>query len=248
MKVRVTENYQHMSATAADMIAAQIMDKPDAVLGLATGSTPLGTYNELIRAYNKSRLSFSGVRTLNLDEYVGLPQSHPQSYHTFMEENLFKRIDINPDQTFIPNGMAEDRNKECRRYENLIDEIGPPDLQVLGIGRNGHIGFNEPGTSFASTTHLVKLADSTREANARFFQSKEKVPTHAITMGITSILKSKKIILLASGEEKMPAIKHLLTGDIGEKFPASALLNHPDVTLIVDELAYPATEEENDAE
>ncbi|MFG6116699.1 glucosamine-6-phosphate deaminase [Halobacillus sp. MO56] len=238
VKVIVKEDYHEMSCAAAHFIESKIVENPGAVLGLATGGTPLDTYEELVKGYKKGKVSYRQACTLNLDEYVGLEEDHPQSYHYFMREKLFDHIDIDASNTHLPNGNAENIDHECQRYEGLIDEIGPPDLQVLGIGINGHIGFNEPGTSFDSTTHVVTLTESTRKANARFFPTPEDVPTHSITMGIRSILKSKQIILLASGEDKAPAIQRLLEGEIDEAFPASALKNHPDVTLIVDESAY----------
>ncbi|MFG6120843.1 glucosamine-6-phosphate deaminase [Thalassobacillus sp. B23F22_16] len=241
VKVIVKQDYQEMSCAAAHVVEKKITENPQAVLGLATGSTPLATYKEMVKGYKEGEFSYRNIKTLNLDEYVGLDKKHAQSYHRFMCEHLFDHIDIDLDNTHIPQGDAPDIEQECQRYEGLIDQIGPPDLQILGIGRNGHIGFNEPGTPFDSTTHVVTLTESTRKANARFFSSLEAVPTHSITMGIRSILKSKQILLLASGEEKAPAIDRLLNGEVEEDFPASALKNHPDVTLIVDEKAYQKT-------
>ncbi|MGR9050871.1 glucosamine-6-phosphate deaminase [Halobacillus faecis] len=238
MNVLVAKDYKEMSQTASRMIEEQITENPDSVLGLATGGTPLGTYQELIKGYHEGRADYSLLSTINLDEYVGLAPEHPQSYRHFMDQHLFRLINIDLENTHIPFGKTEELEQECRRYEKVIDQIGPPDLQLLGIGENGHIGFNEPGTSFDSETHIVHLTDSTREANARFFESMEDVPTKAITMGIRSILKSRKIILLASGERKAEAILQLIRGELDEQFPASSLKSHDDITLIVDQDAY----------
>ncbi|WLR47574.1 glucosamine-6-phosphate deaminase [Halobacillus litoralis] len=238
MNVIVANDYKEMSQTASQMIEEQITEKPDSVLGLATGGTPLGTYHELIKGYHEGRADYSLLSTINLDEYVGLAPEHPQSYRHFMDQHLFRLINIDLENTHIPFGKTEDLEQECSRYEKVIDQIGPPDLQLLGIGENGHIGFNEPGTSFDSETHIVHLTDSTREANARFFESMEDVPTKAITMGIRSILKSRKIILLASGERKAEAILQLIQWELDEQFPASSLKSHDDITLIVDKDAY----------
>ncbi|MBX0357147.1 glucosamine-6-phosphate deaminase [Halobacillus sp. Nhm2S1] len=238
MNIIIAKDYKEMSQAASQMIEEQMTKKPDTVLGLATGGTPLGTYKELINSYKEGRTDYRFLSTINLDEYVGLDPEHHQSYRYFMNQNFFQSINIDEKNTYIPFGKAEDLVQECRRYEEVIDTIGPPDLQLLGIGENGHIGFNEPGTSFDSETHIVHLTDSTREANARFFESMEDVPTKAITMGIRSILKSQKIILLASGDRKSDAIYQLLHGETDEDFPASSLKSHHDLTLIVDEDAY----------
>ncbi|UOQ43275.1 glucosamine-6-phosphate deaminase [Halobacillus salinarum] len=241
MNVIVAADYEDLSAITAKIIAEKVRKNPRIVLGLATGSTPLGTYNELVEAYQQKQLDFSQVSSLNLDEYIGLDPDHPQSYHVFMKKHLFNHINIDEKNTFIPDGLAANLHEECRRYEEIISQIGPPDLQLLGIGENGHIGFNEPGTPFNSFTHIVDLAASTREANARFFHSFEEVPNQAITMGIGSILRSSEILLLASGKRKAAAIKRLLKGETDEQFPASVLSEHPNVTLIVDEDAYQET-------
>ncbi|MFC7062114.1 glucosamine-6-phosphate deaminase [Halobacillus seohaensis] len=238
MKIIVMKDYQELSEKVCELIEKQVNDQPKSVLGLATGGSPLGTYKELIKGYKKRAVDYQQVTTMNLDEYIGLDKSDPQSYHFFMRQHLFDEININPDRTYIPNGKANNQDKECERYERLIEEVGPPDLQLLGIGQNGHIGFNEPGTSFTSETHIIELAESTRKANARFFDSLEDVPKQAITMGIRSILKSEKVILIASGERKAAAIKSLLEDEPSENMPASALKNHKNVTLIVDEEAY----------
>ncbi|MGP4067095.1 glucosamine-6-phosphate deaminase [Halobacillus sp. B29] len=242
MKIWVSQDYQSLSQKACGVIEDEVTRNPAAVLGLATGSTPLQTYHEMVEGYKRRSVDYRHISTINLDEYVGLGEKDPQSYHFFMKKHLFDKININPARTYIPNGLAEDLEDECRRYEQLIDQIGPPDLQILGIGENGHIGFNEPHTSFKSETHMIKLAESTRKANARFFESLENVPRKAITMGIQSILKSKKILLLASGENKAEAISSLLKEPPSEDMPASALCYHEDVTLLVDKEAYKKVE------
>ncbi|WP_353477918.1 glucosamine-6-phosphate deaminase [Halobacillus sp. ACCC02827] len=242
----IVDDYKKMSERAKDIIVHQIDKKPETVLGLATGGTPIGTYKELIRANGENTVDFSKVSTINLDEYIGLDEEHPKSYRYFMKNELFLHINIDEANTYVPKGTCEDLDKECRRYESLIEDIGPPDLQLLGIGENGHIGFNEPGSSMESETHVVELTPSTRTANARFFNTKEEVPTHAITMGIRSIMKSERILLLASGKRKRKAIARLLEGEVDVNFPASVLMNHPNVTLILDKEAY-GVEEGNDA-
>ncbi|MEL3971150.1 glucosamine-6-phosphate deaminase [Rossellomorea oryzaecorticis] len=238
MKIIVKDNYKGLSRFAAECIQKQVQYNPGSVLGLATGSTPLGLYERLVQDYKVGGTDYSKVSTINLDEYVGLSKTHPQSYHMFMKENLFSLVNIASRNTYIPDGKAKHLEEECKRYDRIINTIGPPDLLILGIGENGHIGFNEPGSSFEGQTHIVELKESTRRANARLFSSIEEVPKQAITMGIKSILYSKKILLLASGEKKKEAIGQLLTGKIDEQFPASALHLHPNVTVVVDELAY----------
>jgi glucosamine-6-phosphate deaminase len=234
MKIINVGNYQELSERAAKIVIETVQNKPNAVLGLATGSTPIGLYNELIDDHAKNGTSYRKICTFNLDEYVGLEGSHPQSYLYFMRQHLFNHIDISPENTFIPNGKAEDTMKECERYEELIKEKGGIDLQILGIGQNGHIGFNEPGTSFSSRTHIIQLTESTRQANSRFFSSMDEVPTHAVTVGIQTIMESRKILLLVSGQAKMEAFKRLLSDEIDESFPASVLKLHNDVTVITD--------------
>jgi glucosamine-6-phosphate deaminase len=234
MRLIRTENYQEMSLEAGKIIVKKIHSKPNITLGLATGSTPKGVYDYLIQDHKENGTSFEQVNTINLDEYAGLPAKDPQSYHYFMGQNLFNHIDISEGHSHIPNGTAIDLDKECLRYEELIKDLGGVDLQLLGIGQNGHIGFNEPGTSFNSRTHLVTLAQDTREANSRFFHSIGDVPTHAITMGIASILDSKEILLLVSGINKAEALSKFMNGEISEDFPASALKNHKNVTVIAD--------------
>ena len=238
MKVVVLDNYNEVSVKAAQLVEAQILENDHSVLGLATGSTPLGLYEQLVEGVTSRGISYKNVRTINLDEYLGLDKGHPESYRTFMSDNLFNKIDIVTENTYIPDGISDSAEEECLRYEQVIDSVGPIDLQILGIGKNGHIGFNEPGTDSNSLTHVVELVESTRESNARFFPSIDEVPTHAITTGIRSILKSKKIILMASGKDKAEAVKTLLSKDVNERFPASILWNHDNVTLLVDQDAY----------
>ncbi|WP_271853904.1 glucosamine-6-phosphate deaminase [Planococcus maritimus] len=244
MNIITVDNYSEMSKTAAQLVEQQISENHAAVLGLATGSTPLGLYEQMIKGHKERGISYQNVQTLNLDEYRGLSKTHPNSYYTFMCEKLFNQLDIPLENVHLPDGIAQPVEAECRRYEALFDKIGPPHLQILGMGTNGHIGFNEPGTPEYSLTHCVKLEESTRANNARFFTSAEEVPTHAITLGIASILKSGKILLLASGQKKAKAVKRLLDQEISEAFPASFLWKHPNVTLIVDREAYQLVQQE----
>ncbi|MBN8201613.1 MULTISPECIES: glucosamine-6-phosphate deaminase [Bacillaceae] len=237
MKIIRTADYNDMSQKAAQLMIEKIRLQPDMTLGLATGSTPKGVYAELINDHQKNGTSYEKITTINLDEYIGLPPSDPSSYRHFMNSELFDQLDIRLENTHLPNGAAEDMSQECERYEQLIKELVDIDLQLLGIGRNGHIGFNEPGTSFHSRTHVVDLAESTRKANARFFNSIEDVPAQAITMGIASILDSREILLLASGSAKAEAIRQLIYAEPDEQFPASALKLHANVTIIADEEA-----------
>jgi glucosamine-6-phosphate deaminase len=235
MKIVSVKDYRELSEYACNQIESVVQSTPHAVLGLATGGTPLGTYREMIKGFEERNVDYRYVSTFNLDEYIGLGRDHPQSYYDYMMNNLFNHINVSPENIHIPNGKSEGMDSECLRYERLIEEIGPPDLQILGIGSNGHIGFNEPGTSFVSETDVVVLAESTRRANAGYFFSLEDVPQHAITMGIKSIMKSKRILLLASGSHKANAVKTLLECEPDERFPASVLKGHGDVTLVVDE-------------
>jgi len=231
------ENYQEMSQRASSIILGLISKKSNPVLGLATGSTPEGMYQCLIKAYEQGDISFKNVTTFNLDEYVGLTKEDANSYHSYMKEKLFNHIDILPDQTHLPDGTARDLQLECVKYEQLIRDAGQVDIQVLGLGLNGHIGFNEPGTPFSSRTHVVELMASTRQANARFFNGLNEVPTQAITMGIETIMESERILLLVSGEKKAPALARLMKGDLSEDFPASILQRHPNVVIITDQHA-----------
>ncbi|WP_269411807.1 glucosamine-6-phosphate deaminase [Lentibacillus daqui] len=237
MKILKVKDYQAMSEKACQLIVDQLKQLEEPVLGLATGSTPEGLYQQLIEQHVKHGISFKNTTTFNLDEYVGLAKSDPNSYHFYMRNKLFDHIDIPQDQTHVPNGEGKDLTAVCQDYEDAIKAAGHVDIQVLGIGLNGHIGFNEPGTSFSSRTHVVTLDESTRKANARFFASLEDVPTKAITMGIQSILESKQIILLVSGEKKSDAVEKLVNGEVSEDFPASALKQHDNVILIADEAA-----------
>ena len=238
MKVIVTKTYEEMCQKAARIIAAQITLKEDSVLGLATGSTPVGIYQDLVKKYQEDRLDFSEVTTVNLDEYVGLTGDSEQSYRWFMNHHLFDHINIPKQYTYVPNGNSEDPEDECENYELLIQQLGGVDLQLLGIGANGHIGFNEPSDSFAEETHVTDLTPSTIEANSRFFGSKEEVPTKAITMGIGTIMQAKKILLVANGEGKAQAIYDTLFSPVSPKCPASILRFHQDVTVLVDEAAF----------
>lgn len=237
MRIIVVDNYEEMSKKAALMIASQVMLKPNSVLGLATGDTPLGMYKELIKLYNKNEVDFIEVRTFNLDEYYGLNRENSQSYYNYMMNNLFNSININKGNINVPDGMAKDVNASCIYYENKIKAFGGIDMQVLGIGGNGHIGFNEPDVNFEAETHLVNLDEQTIEANSRFFDSIEDVPVKAISMGIKTIMNSKKIILLANGISKAEAIERAVKGKINPKIPASILQLHNDVTIIIDKEA-----------
>ncbi len=239
MRVIVKKDYESISKEAANIIKDEMVKNPNIVLGLATGSTPVGMYQELIRFHKEEGLDFSNVTTFNLDEYVGIDDDHPNSYHYFMKDVLFDHININMENTFVPDGKAEDSESYCREYDRLIEEKGGIDIQILGIGENGHIAFNEPDKKLNVGTSIVDLTQSTIEANSRFFDSIDEVPKTAITMGIGSIMKAKKIILLANGKKKAKVIKELLKGEkITTDLPASMLLLHPDVTVIVDEEAY----------
>ena len=237
MRIYRTKDSANMSREAANIISAQIIMKPDCVLGLATGSTPIGLYKQLIEWYQKGDLDFSEVRTVNLDEYKGLSGEHDQSYRYFMNHNLFDHVNIPEGNTHLPDGMALDPEKECDRYNNLIQSMGGVDLQLLGIGHNGHIGFNEPGDSFDKQVHCVNLTESTIEANKRFFASADEVPRQAYTMGIGNILQAKKILIVANGEGKAEIVKKAFFGPVTPQVPASILQLHQDVVLVADEAA-----------
>lgn len=237
MRLIITKNYEEMSKIAAREMAKDIKNNPEIVLGLATGGTPIGMYKELIRMYNEEGLDFSKVTSINLDEYVGLDGEHNQSYRYFMNKNLFDHINIDKKNTFVPNGLAENIEEECILYDSRIQNIGGIDLQLLGLGSNGHIGFNEPGESLSVGTHLTNLKESTIEANARFFDSIDRVPKKAITMGLGGIMKAKKIIVIASGDGKAKVIEKMMSGKITTEVPATMLQMHRDVLLIVDEEA-----------
>ncbi|WP_298841290.1 glucosamine-6-phosphate deaminase [Clostridium sp.] len=237
MRIIVVDNYEEMSKRAALMVASQVTLKPDSVLGLATGDTPSGMYKELIKLYNKKEVDFKEVRTFNLDEYYGLNPENSQSYYKYMMNNLFNSINISTENINMPDGMAKDVDDFCLLYEKKIKTLGGIDMQVLGIGGNGHIGFNEPNVNFEAQTHLVNLDEQTIEANSRFFKSIEDVPVKAISMGIKTIMNSKKIILLANGLNKAEAIEKAVKGKINPSVPASILQLHNDVTIIIDKEA-----------
>ncbi len=237
MKIYVTEDYQAMSRKAASLLAAHVILKPDCVLGLATGSTPIGMYKELIAGYEAGDLDFSKVRSVNLDEYAGLAPTHDQSYRYFMQHNLFDHVNIDVANTNVPNGLAEDPEAECQRYNQVIHDMGGIDIQVLGMGHNGHIGFNEPADHFPLETHVVELQESTINANARFFASKDEVPKKAMTMGIRSIMQARQILVVVSGEDKAEIVKKAFFGPVTPQVPASILQMHPNVVLVGDKAA-----------
>ncbi|MBE6052972.1 MAG: glucosamine-6-phosphate deaminase [Clostridium sartagoforme] len=237
MKIIVTKNYDELSKIAAEEMAGVVRNNPKAILGLATGSSPIGMYKELIRMNKDGEIDFSNITTVNLDEYVGLSGDHPQSYRYFMNENLFNHINIDKKNTYVPNGLASNIEEECKIYDNKIAQLGGTDVQLLGIGNNGHIAFNEPDENLVSGTHLTNLTEDTIQANARFFDSIDEVPKTALTMGLAGIMKSKKIIVIASGESKAEAVKEMVSGKISTKMPASMLQMHSNVTVIVDEAA-----------
>ena len=225
------DDYTEMSQLASAIFEQQIVQKPTSVLGFATGGSPVGFYQRLVERYQQGFFSFANAQAFNLDEYIGIDPSHPTSYHSYMNHHLYQHIDLPIRQRHLPNGLTSNVLAECNRYEQEILKSGGIDLQLLGIGVNGHIGFNEPGTSFHSKTHVVELADATREENAKYFPSKEDVPTQAITMGIDTIMKAKRIVLLAFGEHKTEAIERLKYGELSEDFPASQLKEHSHVTV-----------------
>lgn len=239
MNLIIEKDYDSLSKRAAEIVRKEIETKKDLVLGLATGSTPVGMYRELIRMHREEGLDFSKVTTFNLDEYIGLSHDNPNSYHYFMKDNLFNHINIDMNNVFIPDGNAQNLKDYCKEYDKLIEEKGGIDLQILGIGKNGHIAFNEPEEELSLGTNVVELTESTIQANSRFFNSIDEVPKMAITMGIGTIMKAKKILLLANGKSKVPAINKLIRGDkLTTRFPASVLLLHPNLTVIIDEEAY----------
>ena len=238
MKIIRAKDYQDMSRKAANIISAQVIMKPNCVLGLATGGTPVGTYAQLVEWYNKGDLDFSEVTTVNLDEYRGLPKEHPQSYWYFMNENLFSKVNIDPAKTNLPDGTNLDTAAECARYNGIIHKLGGIDLQLLGIGPNGHIGFNEPGETFELETHCIDLAPTTIEANKRFFDGNENlVPKQAYTMGIKTIMQARKVLVVANGKAKAQAVKDAVTGPVTPACPGSILQLHPDCILVADEEA-----------
>lgn len=234
MKVLIFDDSKSLARAAAAVFANEILSKKAPVLGLATGSTPLETYGELVKLYQDGVLSFREVRTFNLDEYVGLPREHPESYHSFMEKNLFGRVDLPAEAHHVPEASASDLEAETARYDALIEAAGGIDLQLLGLGQNGHIGFNEPAETFSSGTNVVQLTESTVEANSRFFASKDEVPRAAVSMGTLSIMKARKILLLATGEAKAEAVRRMVEGPMDPRCPASILQAHPDVLVFLD--------------
>ena len=238
MELILCKNYDEMSERGANIIARAMIDRPDCILGLATGSTPVGMYKRLIEMNRASWIDFSRVTTFNLDEYYPISPENSQSYRYFMNENLFNHVNIDKKNTYVPNGNATDAEAECKAYDAMIENSRGIDIQVLGIGINGHIGFNEPDENLITGTHLTALTESTIEANARFFDSKDEVPRHTLTMGIGSIMRARKIILLASGKNKHDAVMKLLDGKLTTACPATMLKLHPDVILICDEAAY----------
>ncbi len=237
MRLYKAKDYKDMSRKAANIISAQVIMKPDCVLGLATGSTPIGTYQQLIDWYNKGDLDFSEVTTVNLDEYKGLSRDNDQSYYYFMHHNFFDHINLPETSSYLPNGMEPDSEKACREYNDIIRKVGGIDLQLLGLGHNGHIGFNEPGDAFEQETHCVDLTASTIEANKRFFEKEEDVPRQAYTMGIKTIMQARKVLLVVSGESKAQILRDSFYGPVTPAVPASILQLHNDVSVVADEAA-----------
>lgn len=231
------KDYNDLSRKAANIISAQVIMKPNCVLGLATGSSPEGMYAQLVDWYNKGDLDFAKVKSVNLDEYRGLSRENEQSYYYFMHKHLFDKVNIDMNNTYLPNGLAEDPEEECRRYDALIESLGGVDLQLLGMGHNGHIGFNEPGDHYDKGTHCVDLQQSTIEANKRFFASADDVPRQAVSMGSGTIMKAKKILLIACGEDKADAVAKSFFGPVTPEVPASILQLHSDVVVIADTAA-----------
>ncbi|WP_206459034.1 glucosamine-6-phosphate deaminase [Anaerovorax sp. IOR16] len=237
MRIIKAKDYVDMSRKAANVISAQVILKSNAVLGLATGSTVLGTYDQLVEWYQKGDIDFSCVRTVNLDEYIGLSEQAEQSYRHYMEVNFFHKINITSTNTHLPNGMATNLDEECKRYDRLIESLGGIDLQLLGLGHNGHIGFNEPNEAFEKLTHCVELKESTIQANTRFFEDETSVPRRALTMGIKSIMQAKRILLCVSGVQKASVLQQVLTGPVTPAVPGSILQMHPNLTVVADEEA-----------
>lgn len=237
MQIFCAEDYKGMCRKAANILSAQLIMKPTSVLGLATGSTPIGIYQQLIDWYNKGDLNFDQASSVNLDEYQGLAPDHPQSYRYFMDTNLFNHVDMNKERTHVPSGLAPDSVEECKRYNQVIRSMGGIDMQLLGMGHNGHIGFNEPGDAFELETHRVELAETTIEANTRFFEKREDVPTHAYTMGMKTIMSAQNILVVVSGEDKAEIVAKAFSGPVTPEIPGSLLQLHPNVTLVGDKAA-----------
>ncbi len=238
MRIIGTKDYEDMSRKAANIISAQIIMKPGCVLGLATGSTPIGTYQNLVKRYQEGDIDFSGVTTVNLDEYKGITKENDQSYYYFMNHNLFSHVNVDTNRTFLPDGTEPDADKACEEYNRVIEATGGVDLQLLGIGHNGHIGFNEPADVFKKKCHCVELSETTIKANQRFFASYDDVPKQAYTMGILTIMQARKILVVVSGEDKAAIVKEAFFGPITPKVQASVLQLHPDVTIVGDEAAF----------
>ena len=234
MKIIVTKNSNEIASEALKVMLEVVKSKPNAVIGLATGSSPIGLYKSMIADHKENGTSYADIQTVNLDEYVGIDESNDQSYIYFMKDNLFNHVNINLSNTNLPNGKVDDMQSECDSYTSLLNSM-PQDIQLLGIGANGHIGFNEPGTSFSSTTHIVELEEGTRLDNARFFASLDDVPKYAITMGIANIMNAKKVLVVANGANKAKAVYEMVKGEVSENCPASVLRNHNDVVLVIDE-------------
>ena len=237
MKICRAKDYNDMSRKAANIISAQIILKPNCVLGLATGSTPIGTYRQLVEWYEKGDLDFSEVMTVNLDEYKGLSHENPQSYYYFMNQNLFSKVNIDKHRTFLPDGTEPDSATACENYNEILRAVGEPDLQLLGLGHNGHIGFNEPGEIFSTDTHCIDLSEQTIKANARFFETEEEVPRQAYTMGIKTIMQARKVLVVVNGRDKAAAVKAAFFGSITPQVQGSVLQLHSDVTVVADEEA-----------
>ncbi|SDC06427.1 glucosamine-6-phosphate deaminase [Paenibacillus sp. UNCCL117] len=237
MNILTFQTQEALNKAGAGIITALLQTNPNARLGLATGGTPVGIYEELVRDCQAGLVSFQGASSFNLDEYIGLERNHEASYYTFMQKHLLGQVDISPERCHIPDGMAEDLEKECLRYERLLKDSGQIDLQLLGLGHNGHIGFNEPDSALVCGTHVVELREQTREANARFFDKPEQVPTHAITMGVGTILKAKLIVLVVRGKDKAEIVKQALQGPITTECPASLLQTHSHVVVLLDQEA-----------
>lgn len=234
MRIIRAKDYKDMSRKAANIISAQVILKPDSVLGLATGSSPIGTYEQLVKWYEKGDLDFADVTTVNLDEYYGMKPENDQSYHYFMHDHFFDHVNIDPSRINLPNGMEPDEKKECARYDAVLRSVGDVDIQLLGIGRNGHIGFNEPANDFTYGTHVVTLTADTIEANARFFKSADEVPRQAVSMGIGNIMAAKCVVLVATGENKAKAVRDTIRGPITPRVPASVLQLHPCCVILTD--------------
>lgn len=244
MRIYREKDYKAVSRRAANLISAQIIMKPDCVLGLATGSSPIGAYDQLVEWYEKGDLDFSQVTSVNLDEYIGLTADNDQSYHYFMKHHLFSRVNIDMANTHVPNGVAADMKAECEAYDAFIRSVGGIDLQLLGIGNNGHIGFNEPSSCFEMGTHIVDLTENTIKANSRLFEKEEDVPRQAVTMGIRNILQADRIVLIATGEAKAEAVKKTVLGPVTPEVPASILLLHKNVSIVADDAALSLIPEE----